>query len=471
MNAAFRTAVRRVRHFGVRPLLGCGRAPRGRVGFLYSVMRQCLTELGCEDPGEELFKIFVENFGRGVEIGPPPQYDGRYDGKTPLDLETLACLYFLEGFAAAAATGKEAPPQSPLLPGVARQMASDLLMFLVCYSSRVPQGRLVRGFLSLITIWLFVYTVKLFHAANFLARRGQLAPAMTDRWRDSPPEIYVDFTGLRESVSDRLARQCVERDLAEMRAYLETALRVRTLERFVTQLPEKEDELAGLSGSERVMKLLEFSADPGVRADARAEIRAIKEETLKALEQEAAKRAAEEFFGDIRRRFDPDSLGELIYLLLQSQGQKGVGNSGRWFWSCAGLNKPYGILSGNLRGRRNWRYAMGNELLAALVYLAAVAQQGPWQLGERREPKPLRILDFLQFLRSRFGILVDRPPEFADSAEARAAATENLMALKRRLRQMGFFEELSDDFTAQHIHVVVETEHEHKSRAHHARML
>jgi hypothetical protein len=54
-------------------------------------------------------------------------------------------------------------------------------------------------------------------------------------------------------------------------------------------------------------------------------------------------------------------------------------------------------------------------------------------------------------LEQRFGVAVDRPPGFAPTAEATAAAKRNLEALKLRLRQMGFFQVLSDDFTAQYL--------------------
>ena len=60
--------------------------------------------------------------------------------------------------------------------------------------------------------------------------------------------------------------------------------------------------------------------------------------------------------------------------------------------------------------------------------------------------------DFLRFLEERFGILVDRPPSPFEGAEYIAAARENLRAMLRRLRQMGIFRDLSDDFTVQRLH-------------------
>ena len=51
----------------------------------------------------------------------------------------------------------------------------------------------------------------------------------------------------------------------------------------------------------------------------------------------------------------------------------------------------------------------------------------------------------------RFGILIDRPPADFDSADARAGAAENLSAFTQRLKLLGCFEGLSDDFSAQFV--------------------
>ncbi|MGH3280519.1 MAG: hypothetical protein ACRDNW_15460 [Trebonia sp.] len=45
-----------------------------------------------------------------------------------------------------------------------------------------------------------------------------------------------------------------------------------------------------------------------------------------------------------------------------------------------------------------------------------------------------------------FGILIDQPPTAFDSVNTRAAAAANLEAFKRRLRLLGCFDSLSDDF-------------------------
>jgi hypothetical protein len=137
----------------------------------------------------------------------------------------------------------------------------------------------------------------------------------------------------------------------------------------------------------------------------------------------------------------------VVLLLVEAQRIKTGQNLVAWYRSVGGLTKRYGVLTGNLMSRRTWRYAPSNDLLATLVQLAAV-DIPKWDKDDPR-PQPIHLRDFLTWLEERFGILVDRPPAGFTGAEYVASAQENLWAMLRRLRQMGIFRDLSDDFTVQ----------------------
>src|SRR5712692_7045797 len=125
----------------------------------------------------------------------------------------------------------------------------------------------------------------------------------------------------------------------------------------------------------------------------------------------------------------------------------------QWYWGVGGMKKPQGVLRGNILSRKSWRYAPTNDLLAVIVQLAAARLSSPdKKQGEDGGVQPIRLQEFLQFLEERFSILVDRPPSPFEGAEYTAASRENLRAMLRRLRQMGIFRDLSDDFTVQRLH-------------------
>ena len=71
------------------------------------------------------------------------------------------------------------------------------------------------------------------------------------------------------------------------------------------------------------------------------------------------------------------------------------------------------------------------------------------EAGGGRVRPTLPIETVLLRLRKRFGVLIDVPPADQQGADARAAASSNLAAFKRRLQLLGCFDSLSDDFSAQ----------------------
>ena len=136
----------------------------------------------------------------------------------------------------------------------------------------------------------------------------------------------------------------------------------------------------------------------------------------------------------------------VIKLLAEAQRADVTSHYIPWYWGVGGLKQPHGILRGSVQQRNSWRYSPTNDLLAVFVQLAAA------QLSPQNQLRSIRLQEFLEFLEYRFGILIDRPPDQFQGAEYTAEARENLRAMLRRLRQMGIFRDLSDDFTVHRLH-------------------
>jgi hypothetical protein len=421
--------------------------------FLYRILRDTLAWAGAEPNADAaLTGIMVRAFGRGVEIGSAPQYDGRYDGSTELDLHSLLCLNYLDGFKPTPASKKEPTEDRPgeALPRVARGIGRDVLQYVTTYYERMPPLALTRGLLALIAFEIFVYTLKLVYATNALIAERATPAGMRDEDNPSLPSLYVDFTRQRGSTSDDMARSCVERDLEELRSFFDSALRLRTLHRFVEGRPQVRERLATLRTPEYLRALVELQAnDPTVEFRAESELESIQTE-ITADATDGDREDLRQLFGDLERRHPTSALDRLLRLLAVAQQKNAITAYVQWYWSIGGLRKPFGLLDGTTHGRRNWRYAMKDDLLAAVVHLA-FAEDPSQQFREPSIRPRIRLTEFLHFLESRFGVIVDRPPSMMDSAAHHAAAKENLEALRHRLHQMGFFEELSDDFTAQYL--------------------
>ena len=142
-----------------------------------------------------------------------------------------------------------------------------------------------------------------------------------------------------------------------------------------------------------------------------------------------------------------DSFDRLVAILDQAQRNSGGNRLFTWFRDISGVAKEFGIVRGATRNRNTWAYVMSNDLLWTLVHLAAIQ---PDNL-HKAHPGRIRLVDFLDFLKQRYGILVKEVPKEFNSIDANKAARENLLSLQRRLKQMGLFENLSDDYEAQYI--------------------
>ena len=209
-----------------------------------------------------------------------------------------------------------------------------------------------------------------------------------------------------------------------------------------------------LSGGEYLQRLLQLRDDPLVSLGIEALANFDEDRIREANSQEGEDNSDEalDWFDAIVSGAD-GSVERVVSLLVEGQQKEAISKFIQWYWSVGGLKKNHGVLRGNSVNRKSWRYAPTNDLLAVLVQLAAARHMPVEIKGEEgQEVPPIRLQEFLQFLEERFGILVDRPPAQFKGAEYAAAARDNLRAMLRRLRQMGIFHDLSDDFTVQRLY-------------------
>jgi hypothetical protein len=415
-------------------------------GFLHGAMLDAVESTDGRPATERLKRMFLAALGRGILVGDAPTFAPAYDDGTNLDIHVLLGLAYLDGFEPVLASGRKPRAEhSSALPDQARAIGRRLLCYLESYGATLPTTALARGFLALANLELFVYSSKLFAATVELNRTGAL-PAAMGNISPSPPDIYCDFTAVRGGTSDELARACVERDLEALGAFSEASIRLRTIERYARRSPALAEELDALGPDtpDYLMAITRMADHERVQQWAEFEFERIKEETVSALGEDIQASVASQF--EATRRASEDSLVPTVALIAAAQRRNHVLHLTAWFHNAGGLRSSYGLLAGKLRGKRTWRYVISDDLLATLVLLA---HADPSNVS--REGRGLPLPDFLSYLERSYGVIVDRPPRFLDGTAARAGARENLASLKRKLRQMNFFSELSDDFSAQYL--------------------
>ena len=433
-----------------------GGRQRGADTFIYQALRE---RLGADD---ELRKFVKMVFGRGVIIESIPELGGAYDGETRLDTLTRLSIAFLDGFQnTRPGITREKNVSSPC-PALTKELATDLLRYLFEYHTTMPIQAFTHHLLVLINFELFNYTLKLVNAVNNLVQHPERLPnAMLDKAEPSPPQLYLDFTESSGGYSQEMAKACVRRDIETYQQFLSSNLLLRQLDIYIEKLKRNprycsiiEDVLRpGISGVEYLQGLLILNNDLALSLgiDAAAgfdEDRIRVENTSEGDDDSDSPHWLDAFVNTAE-----SNLERVVSLLVEGQKGDAIEHFVRWYWGVGGMKKPQGVLRGSTLSRKSWRYAPTNDLLAVLVQLAAVRLSPPTNQDRRdQELQPIRLQDFLQFLEERFGILVDRPPSPFEGAEYVAAARDNLRAMLRRLRQMGIFRDLSDDFTVQRLH-------------------
>lgn len=395
----------------------------------YRSMERHLESKGIEGSHRVIRELFIETFGSGVDLQEFPSTNPTYDGHTEIDIETFLALAFLEQFTGNEKLSREAKTLDPPVPEAIDPLGKDLTEYLSLYGPQAPVAEAISHVSTIISLRLFQLP---------LISARALDSAYNGSWLDAHKgqEIFCDFVGQRGTPSDDLSRLCVLRDLELLRTFFGQRLLLRSLGDAAQIIPTK-PELG--ASAEEVLKGLAALRDNGEINMALA---------MKLTDIDNAVEPSDEdtknFIAEIQESELP-AWEKLSSVLVEGLRKRGLENQVKWFWSTGGITKPYGVLAGTLSSRTTWRYAPSDEALTALLMMCFIESDG------NRTSKRLPIREVIRRLRERFGLLIDEPPVDFDSADARAACSQNLNAFTDRLQLLGCFEGLSDDFSAQFV--------------------
>lgn len=395
----------------------------------YKAMSRAVRARGDENESAVIQSLFLDTFGRGVELGPFPSTNPTYDG-SDVDIDTLLALRFIEQFQGNEAHSRDLDPLDPPVPLAVDPIGQDLLDFLTFYGPRLPVAEAYTHLSALLSLRLFQLPLVTAHAVRSLLAEGAELPAGAN-----PCAQYFDFVRLRGHPSDELSRMSVQRDLEVLRTFFGDRLLLRSMQEAVAVLPTKPD--LGETAASRLAALAALQGDGTMQMALQMQVNSIEA----ALAPEDDGRA---FIAEVRASEGLTAADQLTAVLVEGLRKRGLENQVKWFHSAGGIKKAYGVLKGDLRSRGSWRYSLSDEGLVALLCIVFVD-------GGKRTTARLPIREVLDRLERRFGILIDSPPADLDSADARAGAAANLSAFTQRMKLLGCFEGLSDDFNAQFV--------------------
>ncbi|MDD3744481.1 MAG: hypothetical protein PHX54_12720, partial [Lentimicrobiaceae bacterium] len=242
---------------------------------------------------------------------------------------------------------------------------------------------------------------------------------------DFQPKLFVDLTLAQDPTCDRLSKLSLEKNYNDMYRYFKSHYKLAKLAEFAKTQGIQNPTL------EQLIELTKNAQLDGFFNYKLADI--VNDEDLQ---------DDEDIQDILKLKISP--LDKYVEILCndKSNWKHLITRHKKLMSGLCNMNREEGFLQGG-RGKKR-KYVLGNLLLEVLVQLAVV---GADKHGFKTQP--ITITSFVEWLKNRYGIYINEWPEGTDSPEIAKALSNNYEALKSRLRQLGFYTDLSDASNSQ----------------------
>lgn len=364
-----------------------------------------------------------------------------------LDLETLAVLKLVEGVSDTHPAGDKITPYAPLCIGQSRVLCDDIERILTYQD--VPRAVMIDYLRMMLGMHLGIYTLRLARQlSGWIRDRGSHPTCRdcpvfghhADPFADCPYPVAftTDMGGDYRSRMAQLAQEDTAGEYARLGDFVKSVFSMNQLLRYAREEGITEDP---------------FEA-PGLLATPTAEFEADFKAVLKQIrnlndDNESLPPDIEAILGAGLSAFE--TLIELVTHVRQAHHIKYLI---QMLDKVFQKNAPFGVLVQGKSRANPRRWSLGGRALEVLVQLAVLkAKETP--AGRCFETEPILVGDFLTWMERRYGFVIapgvtkaGRRPVSLDEHRAFRA---NLRAFKDRLREIGFYDDLSDAYNAQTI--------------------
>ncbi|MFE2864964.1 hypothetical protein [Embleya sp. NPDC059259] len=260
--------------------------------------------------------------------------------------------------------------------------------------------------------------------------------------------LFVDVAGVPGTPAARLAEHSAECWMRRIPDFIRAAYAVRKLDEFADHLVGQGKEARPPRGHFTVAELLRFGKGGYGRLREEffsSRLTAILDDTPVSEQPEEVRPLLDEAMG-----LDP--FEKYLELLMAYRGHYHHKYIVDTIDALLLKNRPGAVIAQPYRGRR--RFVLDSALLEVLVQVAVLRVNPPAASSPyTHHTVPLRLDEFLALLRSRYGLHVDRLPVGDGFGPAglddEAALRANTEAFTTRMREIGFYDDLSDAYFTQ----------------------
>jgi hypothetical protein len=388
----------------------------------------------------------IKDLREYLELGRDPATK-KYDGTTVLDIETLAVLKLVEDIPDVHGFGEKVAPFAPTCIGQSRLLCDDVQRILA-YRHEVPRPVMIDYLKTIMGLHLGLLTLRVGRQlsgwirdkkAHEKCRTCPVAGHLESPFAECPYEVSltVDMGSDYHSRMAQLAQESLGAEHDRLVDLVRAVFAMNQLLRYAREerLPDEPLEVPSILEEPPASFEADFKAtlkqilsQTPDDEELPQEIKAILDAGLPSFD------ALIEIVTHLRQKHHVSYLVQMVDKLFQKNSAFGALVQGR--------------STGNPR-----RWHLGGRLLEVFVQLAVLRfDESP--SGEKVfRTEPILIDDFVRWIERRYGFVVapsttprGRRPVTLDEHRA---FRENVRALKDRLREIGFYDDLSDAYNAQ----------------------
>lgn len=373
------------------------------------------------------------------------------------DIETATLLHFLSKRKDAADTKAKGEYFAPMCVGSADLLAEDVQRLLM-YKQFMPRTVMVEYLKLLLAFHLALFHLRLLKMLPAWQKLGGANPLcsetacpMKPRQKQAPQGdcpytlgLFVDLTGNAASASAALAEHSADTYYRRIPDFIRAYFVARKLDEFGQHLLDKGKIIRAESGSFSVGELFamqgeRFASERDKFFDGRLQ------SLFKSLKDEDGRLDPEI---DAMAKLGLSDFDTYIEILLLVRGSFHRSFIVKYLDAQMLKNRAGALLAQGRGGNSARRFVLESRLLEVLLQIAVlhVGEQG-------HHTKEMRIDDLLAFLRERYGLYIDQLPPGdgfgLPSIDQRKALRANVQAFTARLREIGFYRDLSDAYVTQ----------------------
>lgn len=350
-----------------------------------------------------------------------------------LDVDTAGILHLIK---LVDIDTKASTSQMEIRPLLKKQtnLFCDDVMRLLAYQYSIPRSVFIDYLRILVGFHLSLYFQKLVYLLPKMVKEGKVD--VEDDWSQ-----VVDLTDKLESSVSPIACADMDKTLNGLFDYIRASYSIKVMRRIVTPHASVATALAMIK-------------HPSIEnnADINASLRNIYNKYFANAKTTEEIQEAEQNVKELQEylQYEETPLEKYVQCLMKVGAAYQLKFSRDFLDKSSMKNEPSALINDGRSRKHTRRGAIGSKLLEVLVQLLVLNQK---ENGEF-ESRPLSIRQLAKEIRERYGLIIDgtEEPRFADAdIKTHLAFKENMMALKNKLRQIGFYTDLSDASSLQKI--------------------